>query len=154
MKNDINQFFATSTGRVLLVVVLLGIGFWGGIEYKSYQIRKAVSDVLVPIQQAAVKQEDATVRANLDNLRAEAALYYDSNKNSYTGVCTNSDFISGLNDASNAGGSTSTCNVSPDGQNFAVATALKSNPKTFQCVDSNGSSMVIMNPLGSTTACK
>lgn len=40
----IKQFLRTTLGKSLLVVLLLGIGFLGGMEYKAYQIRSVFSE--------------------------------------------------------------------------------------------------------------
>ena len=40
----IKQFLRTTLGKSLLAVLLLGIGFLGGMEYKAYQIRSVFSE--------------------------------------------------------------------------------------------------------------
>jgi hypothetical protein len=44
MKNYINKTFSTIVGRVIVVIICLVIGFFGGMEYKAYQIRSVLKD--------------------------------------------------------------------------------------------------------------
>jgi hypothetical protein len=44
MKNYINKIYSTVWGKVILAILILIIGFLGGMEYKAYQIRRAIGD--------------------------------------------------------------------------------------------------------------
>ena len=41
--NKIKKFFTTKAGKITLVILLLGLGFISGMEYKAYQVRSAIS---------------------------------------------------------------------------------------------------------------
>ena len=86
------------------------------------------SVVLASLNSAREKGEDAKIKANLANTRAEAAIYYDDNQNTYEGVCTEIDgFGDGIDDFRCADGSTS----------YAAAAELSTSGEWF-CVDNAG----------------
>ena len=155
MNNDVNQFFNTITGRILLVLVLLIIGFFGGMEYKAYQVRKALGDSFRPLQQiqpaTQTNRASLTVtKTTLDNARPQAELYYASNNNSYKGVCTdqvNGIAASMINNLSID--QSATCNDSATA--YAIEAPLPDNSN--YCVDSAGNSKVEVNELGNATVC-
>ncbi len=98
------------------------------------------SVVLASLNTARGKGADAAVKANLNNIRAQAELYYDNNANSYASVCTaDPNVVKGLDAASSAGSGNATSDVC-----FSVAGAWAASAplKTGQywCVDSTGSS--------------
>ena len=113
------------------------------------------SIVLGSLSSARTKGEDTAIQATLSNMRAQADLYYSNNNNYGTsssaygvagcdvsnGIFSNPTGLNTLADdlASKAGGSTNTfCNSSSA---LWVATArLKSDPSSYWCVDSTGSS--------------
>ena len=152
--NDFNKFIATKTGKGLLVIVLLAIGFFSGMEYKTYQIKKSIASISNSINDSRIKGDDAMVKADISNLRAQIEIYSAANGDSYNGACSNPDVLALLNSAENAGGGSYVCNVSSDGKSYAVATPLKSNPETSFCVDSTGQAITINQPLGSATVCR
>jgi len=85
------------------------------------------SVVLASLNSAREKGEDAKIKANLANTRAEAAIYYD-NQNTYEGVCAEIDgFGDGIDDFRCADGSTS----------YAAAAELSTSGEWF-CVDNAG----------------
>jgi len=59
--NKIKQFTKTTAGKVLTVLILLAIGFLGGMEYKAYQIRKALADAFkdFPGNTSITKKDEA-----------------------------------------------------------------------------------------------
>ena len=62
--------------------------------------------VLASLNTARSKGSDAAIKSNVNNARAAAELYYDSNSNSYAGVCaqTNTNGINNMKvGAENAG---------------------------------------------------
>jgi len=157
--NDFKQFLSTTTGRVLSVIVLLAIGFFSGMEYKTYQIKQTIADSVLPalnsINDSRIKGDDATVKANVSNLRAQMEIYFTgTGNNSYTGACSDSDVLALLNSAENASSGEYFCNISSDGSNYAIAVPLKSDSNISSCVDSTGLNITINKPLGSSTACK
>lgn len=122
------------------------------------------SIVLASLNSARAKASDATIKADLVNLRAQAGLYYDNN-NSYgtASTCTimsgsmlptaggvgcvttnllgDTIFIRGVYAAVAASGNPGYANVSAT--DWAVFVPLKSAPTTYQCVDAAGASKVL-----------
>ncbi len=84
--------------------------------------------VLASLNSARDKGEDAAIKANLNNARAQAALYYDEHKD-YTDVCTEDD---GIAQFINDGG----CGDSADA--WAAWATLSSASTSSYCVDSTG----------------
>lgn len=97
--------------------------------------------VLASLNTARNRGADAAVKSNLSNARAEAELYYDTNSNSYTGVCTSSSTNSiwdNVEAARVAGGGTKAC-FDTGGTAWAASAQLKTGSQHW-CVDSSGSS--------------
>ena len=68
--------------ELLVVIAIIGI---------------LASVVLASLNSARDKGADAAIKSNLNNARAQAELYYDSNSRTYTTVCTaNTNNISAL----------------------------------------------------------
>lgn len=125
--------------ELLVVVAILGI---------------LSSIVLVSLNTANTRGKDGAVQANLDSLRTQAQLYYNTNGGySLNGVsipasssCTaaSSVFVDPrvtlqiqAADFANGGGSI-TCNIALNGAAYAVFAELASTATQFFCVDSNG----------------
>ena len=96
---------------------------------------------------------DAYIKSNIANIRAYAEIFYDSNKNSYTGVCSYPGVVSLLSNIQKASGSVPTCNVSKKGQSYAVESSLASNSKTYFCIDSTGVATTTQKFLSNSTLC-
>jgi prepilin-type N-terminal cleavage/methylation domain-containing protein len=131
--------------ELLVVVAIIGI---------------LASVVLASLNTARSKGSDAAVKANLDNMRAEAAIYYDGTGSQTYGtasglltvtgltVCPGAagtimadpTFCSGIVAAANAGGS-SLFNSLP--QSYVAGSPLKS-VAGWWCVDSNGKSEQVL----------
>ena len=58
MKNYIKKLFSTIFGKILIVIVILAIGFIGGMEYKAYQIRSVLSNVFSGVSDESVKEKE------------------------------------------------------------------------------------------------
>lgn len=126
------------------------------------------SVVLASLNTARGKGADAAVKANVNNIRAQAELVYDNNS-SYAGVCTDPNVVKGVSAAASASGATWTSTA----QNVAgltctsaagtwmVSAPLKSNnlggPTTgtdYWCVDNTGTSKIVDTAPGATaTVC-
>jgi len=126
--------------ELLVVIAIIGI---------------LASVVLASLNSARTKGANAAVKANLANARAQAELFYDTGS-TYTGACaTGTTTINSMvQAASTAAGSgtvivnnaaaqtttTASCNVKADGSAWAASVPLKSDTKTYYCVDSTGAS--------------
>ena len=122
--------------------------------------------VLASLDTARNKGADAAVKSNLDNARAQAENFYDSNSTSYFGACSNNATgilpmmqgaqqaggATAINTTYNVGGtaSTVTCHDSTGGTlatgtGWAAEAPLKTDATKFWCVDSTGTSSVHSN---------
>lgn len=137
------------------------------------------SVVLASLNTARSKGGDAAVKSNLNNIRAQAELYYDSNNSSYGTLATSTIAATGVcgagtgmfSDASvkailasavaNTGDITkAVCGANNatgvgSGGGWAVAVPLKSDATTAWCVDSTGKTgTTTAVVVGSFTGCK
>ena len=117
--------------ELLVVIAIIGI---------------LASVVLASLNSARDKGEDAAIKSNLNNTRAQAAIYYDDNGN-YTDVCTASGGLADLVTA--AGG---TCRDEAD--SWIAYAALSSASSSSYCVDSEGNATTTAATLTSATACE
>jgi len=94
------------------------------------------SVVLASLNSARNKGADAAIKSSLNNARAQAELFYDSNTNSYLNVCTTgtNNISTMVTGATNAGGTSTQCEDTATG--WAVNSGLKTSG--FYCVDSTG----------------
>lgn len=117
------------------------------------------SVVLVSLNTARSKGNDAKVKSQLVGLRAAAEVYYDNN-NGY-GTATNScgsgmfvDATSGMNQYTASGnypnGTTLVCNTT--GTAYAVQANLATSGQ-YWCVDSLGKSKLETSALGTSSVC-
>ncbi len=113
------------------------------------------SVVLASLNTARGKGANAAVKSNLNNVRAQAELWYDNNSNVYTGVCANAagSIFAGVTAAVAAGGGAFACNASAT--QWAASTALKvaEGSNVYWCVDSSGQSKGEAAVLGAATVC-
>ncbi len=120
--------------ELLVVIAIIGI---------------LASVVLASLNTARSKGSDAAVKGAMANFRAQAALYYDSNGQSYgsdmaAGVCTggtglfadtaSKNFITNIN--TNAGSAGAYCNIKQASSSWAMVAPLKGGGNW--CVDSSG----------------
>jgi len=116
------------------------------------------SVVLASLNTARNKGADAAIKSNLSNMRAQAAIYYDSyskyNTTSGTAIscsvavdgtptgCTalfgDATMLNGLKAAASASGSAVTANTNDDGDAWAASAVLKTTADGNFCVDSAG----------------
>src|ERR1035437_4078373 len=95
------------------------------------------SVVLASLNSARGKGSNAAVKAGLANMRAEAALFYDTN-GSYTNICTTDSVIGSASSSITANASAVFCGSSAS--NFVMAATFKATDASgaYYCVDSNG----------------
>ena len=141
--------------ELLVVVAIIGI---------------LASVVLASLNSARSKGTDAAIKANLANMRAQAALYYDTNSTySSTGAliqcnitsagvvttCTqlfaDTQMQAALKAAASAAGATAYGNISAAGDLWAAQSTLKGGG--YWCVDSGGKAVAEAGTLGAVTAC-
>ncbi len=115
------------------------------------------SVVLASLNTARSKGADAAVKSNLNNMRAQAEIVYDSTS-SYATVCANANISAGGAAAASAGGGSWVCNNAAGA--WAGSTQLKTtnlvngtSGTDYWCVDSTGASKIEDAALGAATAC-
>ncbi|MEZ4200293.1 MAG: type II secretion system protein [Candidatus Paceibacterota bacterium] len=121
------QTFARGFTLIELLVVIAIIGILASV-------------VLASLNSARSKGQDAAIRSNLNNARAQAEIYYDDNSNSYASVCTtgSASTTPGIADlvaaATAAGTNTADC----DDAAGAWAAEMQLEDGNYYCVDSTG----------------
>jgi prepilin-type N-terminal cleavage/methylation domain-containing protein len=137
------------------------------------------SVVLASLNTARTKGQDAAIKSDINSTRPQAELFYDSNSNSYTNVCTAGATVGGVkgvyeqvgaafalynsagtvnNTYATAGtGILATCHVDANGTSWAVEAPLKASTAaspSMYCVDSTGVAKQTTVPLAaSDTTC-
>lgn len=119
--------------ELLVVIAIIGI---------------LASIVLASLNTARDKGGDAAVKANLANLRSQAALYYDENGNSYGAAgtsCTTAGSVFAdsrvteqITAATNASGGGSVATCASSATKFAVSVPLRTDKTKSWCVDDSG----------------
>ena len=105
--------------ELLVVIAIIGI---------------LASVVLASLNTARDKGADAAIKSTINNVRAEAELYYDDNSSEYSGLCAT--LTEPQNNVNNTGGAnTWTCNAATS--SYAISGQL-SDDTSFYCVDSSG----------------
>jgi prepilin-type N-terminal cleavage/methylation domain-containing protein len=124
------------------------------------------SVVLASLNTARTKGANAAIKSDINNARAQAELFYDSNGNTYDGVCASgSGTINAMVEAARVAGgfnqglnvtygTTGAWNVATCHENdtagWAAEAPLKesaSGVASMYCVDSSGAAITTANPL-------
>ena len=117
--------------ELLVVIAIIGI---------------LASVVLASLNSARDKGEDAAIKSNLNNARAQAALFYDDNGD-YDGVCD-----AGAGDISAMIPDGGSCR---DAADYWIAYApLISATTSSYCVDSEGNAVTTAADLSAASACE
>jgi prepilin-type N-terminal cleavage/methylation domain-containing protein len=130
---------------------MLNKTFKGGFSLIELLVVIAIIGVLVVVFMASLdstqnNREDAAVKSSLNNVRAEAALFYDDNGD-YSGFCE-SDTADISSMLPNGG-------VCRDADDFWIAYApLVTASSSAYCVDSKGSSVTTEEDLSAVNACE
>lgn len=141
-------------GWSLVFCVFTGLVFWGGMEYKSYQIRTVISDVFGgSLSDTEVKSDNAVIKANMANLRVSTEIFFDANNGSYSGFCEDPKTLSVFRSLTTINKEAPKCNVSENGKSYAISTILKGSPKEYYCIDSTGQALVINNFTEASVMC-
>jgi len=110
------------------------------------------SVVLASLNSARSKGSDAAVKAQIGQLPAQAAIFYDT-YNTYSGVCEDSQFAKLLAAATSTAGGQGGC-VDTDSTTWAASSALKSSTNIFWCVDGTGFVGTTSAQIGNATTCE
>ncbi len=125
--------------ELLVVIAIIGI---------------LASVVLASLNSARAKGSDASIRSSINNARAQAELFYDSqNPNTYVGVCAagTNTLAPMLAAADNANGTALNADCNSSATAWAMAADLVSvTPASFYCVDSTGAAEITAGAVGST----
>jgi len=106
------------------------------------------------INSAKIKSSDSSVKSNMDNILAQAELYYDRNNGSYgtnVSLCTKGVFsdpviIDKLSQAiaAAANGASAHCSTNAAGQKYAIIIGpMNSNSTSYWCVDNSGTKKTV-----------
>jgi prepilin-type N-terminal cleavage/methylation domain-containing protein len=111
------------------------------------------SIVLASVNIARAKGANAAIKQDLNGIRSQAEVYYDSSPTGYTDVCSDPHLVEALTAANLKSGSTAECNSSNIA--WAVASPLKiaDDGNDFWCVDSTGVGRGIASTLSGAVAC-
>ncbi|MDD3662853.1 MAG: type II secretion system protein [Candidatus Pacebacteria bacterium] len=121
--------------ELLVVIAIIGI---------------LASVVLASLNSARAKGADAAVKANLNNMRAQAEIVYDDNGD-YATVCADDNIAAAQAAAVSAGGNGGVCN--DDAAYWTAWAGLKGTAGDAWCVDNTGASKQITIPTGAITVC-
>lgn len=100
------------------------------------------SVVLASLNTARGKGADAAVKSNLNNIRAQAELFYDTGS-TYTGVCSDPNVAKGQAAAVAAGGNGGNC-YSSSTSTWTAWAGLKGDATKAWCVDNTGTSQQVL----------
>ncbi len=123
--------------ELLVVIAIIGI---------------LASVVLASLNTARAKGADASIKSSINNMRAQAELFYDNQTpDSYTGMCSDATIAEAVaNVDSNNSSGTVRCNT--NGTAYLIASQLVSNTGQYYCVDSTGASTDVTGTIvGATT---
>ena len=144
--------------ELLVVIAIIGI---------------LASVVLASLNSARTKGSDAAIKSNLANMRAQAAMYYDTNSkynttdgtavtcsvatdgtqspNPCTALFSDATILNGMKAAASASGAAVIGNTNTTGTNWAISATLKTTADGNFCVDSAG--VAKKNSTATTGAC-
>lgn len=111
------------------------------------------SVVLLSVNTARGKGANAAIKSNLNGIRSQAEVYYDSSPNGYTGVCGDTQIQSAVVAIENIALASTTCNS--DTVSWALSAPLKvsDSGNDFWCIDSSGVGRGHTTALGSSLSC-
>ena len=110
------------------------------------------SVVLASLNSARAKGSDGAVKANMNGIRSQAEIVYDTAGGSYAAICDDGVIDKQLNAASSAGSGNTTSDVCLDASGAWAASAPMKTPNKHWCVDSTGTSQQTGGP-ATTTVC-
>lgn len=124
--------------ELLVVIAIIGI---------------LASVVLASLNTARAKGADAAMKANINNARAQAEIFYDIGT-TYVGLCTDATIVNIQNAVNNAIGAGSFNCGTPAANAYRLYSPTKTTPVQIYCVDSTGKAGLQASPFaGTATAC-
>lgn len=111
--------------ELLVVIAIIGI---------------LASVVLASLNSARDKGADAAIKANLNNIRAQAEIVYDDNSNSYDSVCTDTSVSRAVTASSGS--------CTDDANEWAASAQLSDD--NYYCVDYTGYAVTQASAHGTT----
>ena len=115
------------------------------------------SIVLASLNSARDKGANAAVKADLNGIRSQAEIVYDSGGQTYAGVCANSSVVAALTGAIGAGGDSGSvatrCNNSASAWAANASLKVAEGTSNYWCVDSAGKGKGEAAELGGATVC-
>jgi len=130
---------------IIIALLAAALGFWGGMEYKTYQIRSAIvqatKEVVSNLDSQTAKTKDETIKTQMATLIPDGEMYYNQNNSSYSGFC---DADSECNkaeesiDANLPSNAMIADHIKTDGQAWCAIVKSLNTDKGGWCVDSRG----------------
>lgn len=110
--------------ELLVVIAIIGI---------------LASIALSSLSSARSKGSDAAIISSINNMRAQAELYYDDNGFTYSGMCDDGNIQDALAAASNSGSAAVTCVDGDDvPRAWAIEAQLVASTTEYFCIDYTG----------------
>jgi prepilin-type N-terminal cleavage/methylation domain-containing protein len=120
--------------ELLVVIAIIGI---------------LASVVLASLNSARAKGSDAAIKSSINNARAQAEIYYDSQTpNTYVGMCASASGLLPMLTAANNANGTGNADCNEAAGAWAMAAQLVSIPGSYYCVDSTGAARTNVGVIG------
>ena len=111
------------------------------------------SIIVVSVNTARGKGANAAIKSNLNAIRSQAEVYYDSSPTGYTGVCNDTQIQNIKTNVDNLSLNTATCNSDSVSWAFSSPLKIQENSNDYWCVDSTGGGFGTANALGGDLFC-
>ncbi len=109
--------------ELLVVIAIIGI---------------LASVVLASLNNARARGADAAVKSSINNMRAQAELFYDTaNPDSYANMCSDPTIAAAIANVDSTNGA-GTVRCQSNATQYLIASQLVSNTGIYYCVDSTG----------------